>query len=459
MHQNSSPKKKVITYGTFDLFHEGHLNILKKARQYGDYLIVGITSENYDRSRGKLNVKQTLAERIENVRKTCLADQIIVEEYEGQKIDDIQKYGVDVFVIGSDWIGKFDYLGEYCKVVYLERTKGISSTQLREREFGIVRLGIVGCGRIARRFVPESKFVSGLEIVGVFDSDWDRAKEFANSFEILRAYSSYEEMLKEVDAVYIATPHIYHFDYAKEGLLHSKHVLCEKPLALKVSSAKALFRLAKEKNCVLLEGIKTAFCPGFQKLVAVSKAGIPGNIKCLEATFTKIISDKNAREYDKKVGGGSLYELESYVLLAAVKILGREVKEVLFFSSKEQDKDVDVFTVMTLVYDSVIAILKVGIGAKSEGCLIISGSDGYIYVPAPWWKTEYFEMRSENQAEKKSYYEKFDGEGLRYEIAEFVSLIWNKKIESYKLKPEESIIIAATLEKFKMRKNSRYFFY
>ena len=94
--------KKVITYGSFDLFHEGHYNILKRARELGDYLIVGVTTEQYDETRGKLNIIDSLDERIENVKRTGLADKIIVEDHVGQKVEDVQKYQVDVFVIGSD---------------------------------------------------------------------------------------------------------------------------------------------------------------------------------------------------------------------------------------------------------------------------------------------------------------------------------------------------------------------
>ena len=143
--------KKVITYGTYDLLHQGHINLLKRAKALGDYLIVGVTNDNFDRERGKLNVQNNVLERVEAVKATGLADKIIIEDYVGQKIDDIQKYDVDIFAIGSDWEGKFDYLNEFCKVIYLPRTEGISSTMLRESMVNTVRAGITGCGRVAER--------------------------------------------------------------------------------------------------------------------------------------------------------------------------------------------------------------------------------------------------------------------------------------------------------------------
>ena len=121
---------KVITYGTYDVLQQGHINLLKRAKELGDYLIVGVTSDRFDRERGKLNVKNNVLEREEAGRKTGYADEIIIEDYVGQKIDDIQKYNIDIFTVGSDWVGKFDYLNEFCKVVYLPRTEGVSSTQI-----------------------------------------------------------------------------------------------------------------------------------------------------------------------------------------------------------------------------------------------------------------------------------------------------------------------------------------
>ena len=91
--------KKVITYGTFDLLHQGHLNLLRRAKSLGDYLIVGVTNDSFDKNRGKLNVRNNVLERVEAVRATGLADKIIIEDYVGQKIDDILKYEVDIFAL------------------------------------------------------------------------------------------------------------------------------------------------------------------------------------------------------------------------------------------------------------------------------------------------------------------------------------------------------------------------
>lgn len=192
--------KKVITYGTYDLLHYGHIRLLERAKALGDYLIVGVTAEDFDKARGKINVQQSLMERIEAVKKTGIADEVIVEEYEGQKIDDILRYDVDIFAIGSDWIGKFDYLNEYCKVVYLDRTQGVSSTELRA-ERNLLRLGLMGRYSNVKKYIAEAAFVNGLEVAAVYVRDKERFRsEFSDKF--VQA-DTYEELLEKVDAVYI----------------------------------------------------------------------------------------------------------------------------------------------------------------------------------------------------------------------------------------------------------------
>ena len=435
---------RVITYGTFDLFHEGHRRLLERAKALGDHLIVGVTTDNYDDSRGKLNVAQTLMERINNVVASGLADEVIIEEYEGQKIQDIQKHEVDIFAIGSDWLGKFDYLNDYCEVVYLDRTKGVSSTQLRNETAGVLRIGIAGAGRIAARFVAEARYVSGVSVEAVHSRTWERTKEFADRHELEWANQSYEDLLGHVDAVYVATPHDTHYDYARRAIEAGLHVLCEKPMTLSRAQTAELFELAASRGVVLLEAVKTAFSPGFQRMVAVARSGSIGQVRSVDATFTKLVD--SGREM---VGadGGSISELATYPLLAAVKLLGLGFTDLQTVSLRPPGSDVEVFSRIDLTYPHAVASARTGLGVKAEGDLVVAGSAGYIYVPAPWWLTEYFEARFEDSRKSKKYYYKFDGDGLRYELAEFASMIRSGTPESFKLRPAESIAIADMIER------------
>lgn len=120
--------KRVITYGTFDLLHYGHINLLKKARSLGDYLIVAISTDQFNKNMKNKICIQTYEERKMIVESLRFVDLVIPERSWEQKIDDIKTYNIDIFCIGSDWIGKFDFLKEYCDVVYLKRTEGISTT-------------------------------------------------------------------------------------------------------------------------------------------------------------------------------------------------------------------------------------------------------------------------------------------------------------------------------------------
>lgn len=442
--------KKVITYGTYDLLHQGHINLLKRAKELGDYLIVGVTNDNFDRERGKLNVSGNVLERVEAVRATGLADQIIIEDYFGQKIDDIQRYDVDIFAIGSDWQGKFDYLNEYCKVVYLPRTEGISSTMLREEKQTTIRTGIVGCGNIARRFVPEAAFVSGIEITGAYDSDSCALKRFTLQ-ESAKRYESYEELLKDVDAVYIATPHPSHYCLSKQALLAGKHVLCEIPLALEEEQARELFSIAEQQEVVLMEAHKTAFCPAFNHLMVMIKSGAIGEVVDIEASLSRLLPDKTRREFDPAQAGGSMYESGVYPLLPIFKLLGTEYRNLNIYSRMENG--VDIYTKGVLLYPTAICSFKLGLGVKTEGNLVISGTKGYAYVEAPWWKTDYFELRYEDQNKNKKFFYKWDGEGLRYEIQEWMSCIINRRFSSSRMLPKESIAMARVMQQFTERKN------
>lgn len=407
--------KKVITYGTFDLFHEGHANLLRRAKALGDWLIVGVTTDNFDLERGKLNTCDRLMDRIEAVRKSGYADEIIIEEYNGQKIDDIQRYGIDIFAIGSDWEGRFDYLREYCDVVYLPRTEGISSTQRRNGR-PAVRLGIIGTGSIARRFVPEAQFVNSLEVSAAFNPSAAKAEEFCRAFEIPHAASSAGELINACDAVYIASPHNTHYEYAKMALEAGKHVLCEIPFVTKEDEAKELIELAQTKKLRLMIAHKTAYCPAFGHLVTLLKSGAIGEIVEVNASVTTLTGEEDCMRK-----GGSMSENAPFPLLPIFKLLGTDYRSLHFFSRMKNG--VDMYTKAVMPYEHAIASFQVGLGVKTEGNMVVSGTGGYAYVPAPWWKTDYFELRFEDQNKNKKYFYPFDGEGLRYEIKDFVSSI------------------------------------
>ena len=432
-NQDSPRKRIVITYGTFDVLHQGHINLLRRAKELGDWLIVGVTTDNFDLERGKLNTRDSVMKRVQAVKDTGYADEVIIEEYKGQKIDDIQKYNVDVFALGSDWEGYFDYLKEYCEVVYLPRTQGISSTMLRESQIS-VRIGVIGTGSIARRFVPEASFVSGNEISAAYNPDTEACRDFCRTFGIGTAASSLEELLANCDAVYVASPHYTHFEYAKAALEAGKDVFCETPFVLHLAEAKELYAIAEAKRRTLMVAHKTAYCPAFRHLVTMLKSGVIGKIVDINASVTTL-TDERSVKLDHNRFGGSMNENACFPLLPILKLLGQDVRNINFYSIMKND--VDMYTKAVFRYDNATASFQVGLGAKTEGNMVISGTKGYIYVPAPWWKTDYFEQRFEDQNLNRKCFFPFMGEGLRYEIREFISHILNPDQSLYLLTKEE----------------------
>lgn len=407
---------KVITYGTYDLLHYGHIRLLERAKALGDYLVVGVTSDDYDRTRGKINSQQSLMERMEAVRAIGLADEIIVEEYEGQKIDDIRRMDIDIFTVGSDWEGKFDYLNEYCKVVYLPRTEGISSTEVRQEQQKM-RLGIVGEPCLAQsKFIRECGYVNGIELTGIVCQD-RRGEQNG-----LPRMDTYQALLEQSDAIYLHSHPQEHQWQIEQALLAGKHVLCEMPISLSEDVSEKLFELADKRKTVLMEANKTAYCTAYSRLLNLAKSGKVGKVVSVDATCTSLADLTDKKQVSQL--WSSICEWGPVALLPIFQLLGTDCKKRQILSCRSSAHGgLDIFTKINFTYPNATATIKVGRGIKSEGDLVVSGTEGYIYVPAPWWKTDYFELRYEDPANNKRYFYQLEGEGIRYEIINFLKTV------------------------------------
>ena len=423
--------KKVITYGTFDLFHEGHYNILKRAKALGDYLIVGVTSESYDIERGKLNVRDSLLKRIENVRRTGFADEIIIEEYQGQKLSDIIKYKVDLLVLGSDWRGKFDYLKNYCDVVYLERTKNISSTKLRG-EGTTYTVGVVTDNDQDNGIVWETKYVSGLHVECVFSENAEAAESFCDKYELDSYYSveadngewqqGFDCFLSQVDIVYIKTEQPKREKYIRRSLELGKYVISDAPMTNNKEKLKDLFALAAAHHVLLVEKINLVYLRAFNQLVWQTHSALVGDIVCVKCSISQ----------DHFEGGRSFSETAVLPLCAIIKILGRNYQEVNSNVVKDRSGNC-IYDMITMKYQDALATIEIG-------------TKGRVTIPGDWWNTGYFEAKIDDSKGLKRYCFNFEGNGLRYLLQELLIMISDERTECTRLFNEESETLADILE-------------
>lgn len=324
-----------------------------------------------------------------------------------------------------------------------------------------MRIGIIGTGRIAARFVKETEYVDGIILTAVFNPHEGSADRF-----VIRHFSDVpdradtpipagtdrpELFWEKVDAVYIASTHETHFTYIMDALQHGKHVLCEKPLCLKGDEAKEAFAYAKEHGLTLYEAVKTAYCPGFIKLLKEAESGVIGEVRNVEACFTKL-ENPGRRELTDKTYGGSFTELGSYVMLPALKLFGTKYQS-LHFDSISNDSGIDLFTRATMTFEKGMATLTCGLGVKSEGRLLISGTKGYLIAAPPWWLTRHFEAHFEDASIIKSYENEFLGDGLRYEIKDFLYAVQTGDSGDKGLTGEESVAMASAMETFLSTRN------
>jgi choline-phosphate cytidylyltransferase len=281
-----------------------------------------------------------------------------------------------------------------------------------------------------KKYIVEASYVNGLEVVAVLVRDKERfSSEFSD--KLVQA-DTYEELLDKVDAVYITSHPSQHYDHIREALQKGKHVLCESPITLSVEQYEELVALAKEKGLILMDAIKTAYGMAYNRLILLLKGGKIGRIVSVDAVCTSLSDLQNSDLTKLEYKWNSICAWGPTALLPVFQLLGTDYRNKCIISSYI-DKRIhfDDFTKIAFVYDHAVASIKVGKGVKSEGELIISGTEGYVYVPAPWWKMDYFEIRYEDANRNRRYFYQLDGEGIRYELLSFVKAIESGKNPHY----------------------------
>ena len=316
----------------------------------------------------------------------------------------------------------------------------MSSSELRAKQSHI-RLGLIGEAgselTSIDKFVRELKYVNGAEAICA------NIKNEGIAFE-----EDFDAIMNSTDALYIASHPTKHYDQIKKALTNGKHVLCETPISLSMEECSELFSLAEAHDCILMEGAKTAYTTAFERLVLLAKTGKIGEIMSVDATCTSQKNLRNYKESEINNNWNTITEWGPLPLLAVFQILGCDYKDIRIETKLlPGTKDFDIFTRVSFIYDKAVASIKVAKGAKSEGELVITGTEGYIYVPAPWWKTDYFEIRYENQSDNKRYFYQLDGEGIRYEIVAFVKAIENGN-GSFYISRNVSKAIAGVMEAY-----------
>lgn len=317
----------------------------------------------------------------------------------------------------------------------------ISRESLLKQGEGYVKIGVIGTGSIASRFADEVAHVQRTYIYSAYSPDEKELERYCDKFGITNDCKNVEELIENVDAVYIASPYLTHYQYAKMALQSCRHVLCETPFTQTYKETQELYQLAERKGLVLVLAWKTAFCPSFVQILDNIRQGVIGEVIELTATTTTLLNYGVTTAYNNE----RIAENAIYGLLASLKILGSDCKRVVNFVKTDGERQL--FYDIAMEYEDSIAHVKAGTGVKSESSMVVSGTKGYVYVPAPWWMPAYFEIRFENQNYNKKLYFPYEESGLRYEIQYFIDRIHLKPTDEFVTK-EETHLLARLAEKY-----------
>jgi len=295
----------------------------------------------------------------------------------------------------------------------------------------MIKWGILGCGKIAAKFASDMALSKTGFIYACASKDMERSKQFGQKFQVTHVFTSYEEMLRldELDAIYIATPHSHHFEHTILCLQARKNVLCEKPLTINKGMANALFKLAEQNKCFLMEGMWTAFLPMIQEIQWKIQNGEIGEIRHIQADFGfRTTYNPTSRLYDPRLAGGALLDIGIYPIYICLSLLGIPHEIIAKGNLTDQNID-DECSVLLSYVTNATAFLHASITTDTNTTCIIYGTKGSIHIPSRFHEQEeYHILDSANETQTI----KVDktGIGFYHEIEHFNFCLNHNIIES-----------------------------
>jgi predicted dehydrogenase len=311
-----------------------------------------------------------------------------------------------------------------------------------------IKWGIIGLGNIANQFVADLLLAEDAELFAVASRNKEYATAFAEKYNSVKAYDSYEALFKddEVEIVYVATPHNSHAELSIKALKNGKHVLCEKPLALSHKDAVRMIEASVKYNKFFMEAFWTRFIPSVQGVLAQVNQGIIGDVKNVKADFAFYADEKlGGRLFDKNLGGGALFDIGVYPLFLSYIMLG--IPKKIIAKSIYHQNGIDLQTSMILHYENAQAVLQASIVSESDMKATIGGTKGYIQLNSPWFIADGYSVYKD---ENETYYSLPNfGKGYTHEIIECHKCIRNNQIESELWSHQNSLDLSKIVEEIK----------
>lgn len=321
----------------------------------------------------------------------------------------------------------------------------------------MVKWGILGTGKIAKRFMQAAFYVPEAQVVAVGSRTQETAHQFGSHFGIPKRYGSYEGVLNdpEVEIVYVATPHNLHAENTLAALQAGKHVLCEKPFTVNAQQAEEVIAAARQTDRFVMEGMWTRCFPVMQEVYRRIQAGEIGKVCYLQADFGfRPPFDPSSRLFNPELAGGALLDVGIYPIALAFWFLGAP-QEVVSLATRGET-GVDVLEGVVFRYpNGAIATLSASIQVNTPKQAFLCGTEGMIHFPAPWWKpSEAFWIRPDGSQEHLLY--PYEGDGLQFEIRHVHACLQQGLRESPLMPLEETLRIVRLMDRLRAEWGVRY---